>query len=415
MITDEMREFKNLIKYKIESLDILFENGDIENIEPGFISHLYIEKDYDNLFFPLINVSLAMEDSIYDRITKENDTVQFRLKIIKNIYDKDENFLKFESYCNKLFRCFLNQENIIKDNKQVEDKKETENESESANYKGNVRSFYLFTEDIIKCKKIINLSIESASLSDLVIYLIGDCGIEKLLMTKLDNQKSLSNVIIPNGNLIETLSFLDDLEGFYKKGTVLFFDIDTAYLIDRNALCTSWRKNEVKITHIHVANQSGGDSQLNGQYTDKDRKSNHVFTNNRRIDMIGGGVINDQLSGNKLTVINSKDNSVVDISTDSTQIGEPNKHMMSTKINHQYTISNIKTTLEENECVCDIAFLGIDIDLFTPNKEVLITYEDPKFNKKYSGKYRITKVQSILKKDAEELVGEIQVTLKRQK
>lgn len=415
MITDEMREFKNLIKYKIESLDILFENGDIETIEPGFISHLYIEKDYDNLFFPLINVSLAMEDSIYDRITKENDTVQFRLKIIKNIYDKDENFLKFESYCNKIFRCFLNQENVIKDNKQVEDKKETENESESANYKGNVRSFYLFTEDIIKCKKIINLSVESASLSDLVIYLIGDCGIEKLLMTKLDNQKSVSNVIIPNGNLIETLSFLDDLEGFYKKGTVLFFDIDTAYLIDRNALCTSWKKNEVKITHIHVANQRGGDSQLNGQYTDKNRKSNHVFTNNGRIDMIGGGVINDQLSGNKLTVINSKDNSVVDISTDSTQIGEPNKHMLSTKINHQYTISNIQTTLEENECVCDIAFLGIDIDLFTPNKEVLITYEDPEFNKKYSGKYRITKVQAILKKDAEELVGEIQVTLKRQK
>lgn len=415
MITDEMREFKNLIKYKIESLDILFENGDIETIEPGFISHLYIEKDYDNLFFPLINVSLAMEDSIYDRITKENDTVQFRLKIIKNIYDKDENFLKFESYCNKIFRCFLNQENVIKDNKQVEDKKETENESESANYKGNVRSFYLFTEDIIKCKKIINLSVESASLSDLVIYLIGDCGIEKLLMTKLDNQKSVSNVIIPNGNLIETLSFLDDLEGFYKKGTVLFFDIDTAYLIDRNALCTSWKKNEVKITHIHVSNQRGGDSQLNGQYTDKNRKSNHVFTNNGRIDMIGGGVINDQLSGNKLTVINSKDNSVVDISTDSTQIGEPNKHMLSTKINHQYTISNIQTTLEENECVCDIAFLGIDIDLFTPNKEVLITYEDPEFNKKYSGKYRITKVQAILKKDAEELVGEIQVTLKRQK
>lgn len=415
MITDEMREFKNLIKYKIESLDVLFENGDIENIQPGFISHLYIEKDYDNLFFPLINVSLAMEDSIYDRISKENDTVQFRLKIIKNIYDKDENFLKFESYCNKLFRCFLNQENIIKDNKQIEEKKETENESESANYKGIVRSFYLFTEDIIKCKKIINLSVESASLSDLVIYLIGDCGIEKLLMTKLDNQKSVSNVIIPNGNLIETLSFLDDLEGFYKKGTVLFFDIDTAYLIDKNALCTSWKKNEVKITHIHVANQSGGDSQLNGQYTDKDRKSNHVFTNNRRIDMIGGGVINDQLSGNKLTVINSKDNSVVDISTNSTQIGEPNKHMLSTKINHQYTISNIQTTLEENECVCDIAFLGIDIDLFTPNKEVLITYEDPEFNKKYSGKYRITKVQAVLKKDAEELVGEIQVTLKRQK
>ena len=68
MITDEMREFKNIIKYKIDGFDILFENGDIESIPPGMINHLYIEKDFDVLYFPLINVSMAMKDTVYERI-----------------------------------------------------------------------------------------------------------------------------------------------------------------------------------------------------------------------------------------------------------------------------------------------------------------------------------------------------------
>ena len=106
MITDEMREQKNIIKYKIDGFDILFENGDIEKIPPGMINHLYIEKDFDVLFFPLINVSMAMKDEVYERINREVETVQFRMKIIKNIYDKDFKFLKYELFCNGLFRCF---------------------------------------------------------------------------------------------------------------------------------------------------------------------------------------------------------------------------------------------------------------------------------------------------------------------
>lgn len=415
MITDEMREFKNIIKYKIDGFDILFENGDIESVPPGMINHLYIEKDFDVLYFPLINVSMAMKDTVYERINKESETVQFRMKIIKNIYDKDFKFLKYELFCNQLFRCFMDKKRVIKDNEQMKDKEETENKSESANYFGNTRNFYLFTEDVIKCKKILNLSVESSDITDLVLYLIGECGIEKLLMSKLDNRDTVENFIVPNGNLIDTINYLDNLKGFYKKGLVLFFDIDCAYFIDKNALCTSWRPNEVKITHIHVANQKSGDSELNGQFTSKDRKQYHVFANTNRVDMVNTNIVHDQLSGNKLVVIDSKSDSVTDISGESTQIGDPNKHMMATKDQNQFTISNIQTILQENECMCDISFLGIDIDVFTPNKEILITYEDPEFNKKYSGNYRIVKIISAFKKDAEELVGEIQVSLKRQK
>ena len=196
---------------------------------------------------------------------------------------------------------------------------------------------------------------------------------------------------------------------------LLFFDIDCAYLIDKNALCTSWRKNEVRVTHIHVANQKNSDSQLNGQFINKDRKQTHVFAHTERVQMTNKNVLNDQIVGNAVTVIDAKTNTVTNIKTNSTQIGNANTNLLSTKSSNMYTLSSIETRMIENEYICNMAFIGLDINVFSPNKELLITYEDPKLNKKYSGNYRISKVTATLKKDADELVGEIQVTLKKQK
>lgn len=414
MITDEMRSYRNLIKYKVDNMDILFKNGDIVTIGSSWVTHLYIEKDFDNLYFPIFNISVVIKDELYDRINRENETVQFRLRIVKNIYDSDNKLLQYELYCNKLFRCFMDKETVIKDNEQVKDKKETE-ETESANYRSNPRNFYLFTDDVLNCKNMFNLSIRDADLTDLVIYLLGESKITNVLMSKLDNKEHIKDLILPNGNLIDTLNYLNELKGFYKKGMLLFFDIDCAYLIDKNALCTSWRRNEVRVTHIHVANQKNSDSQLNGQFINKDRKQTHVFAHTERVQMSNKNILNDQIVGNAVTVIDAKTNTVTNIKTNSTQIGNANTNLLSTKSSNMYTLSSIETRMLENEYICNMAFIGLDIDVFSPNKELLITYEDPELNKKYSGNYRLSKVTATLKKDADELVGEIQVTLKKQK
>ena len=237
MITQEMRENKNLIKYRVDNFDVMFENGDIEKLNGDMVTHLYIEKDFDELYFPIVNISIMMRDELYHRIKQENETVQFRVRIIKNIYDQDFKFLKYELYFNEIFRCFKDKENVIEDNENVESKKSTEG-NESVTLGNNTRDFYLFTDEVTKCKKFFNLSVESALLSDLLIYLMGETGINKLLMTKLENNPTLKDVTVPSGNVIDAINYLNNLKSLYKKGMTLFFDIDTTYLIDRNYQCT---------------------------------------------------------------------------------------------------------------------------------------------------------------------------------
>ena len=414
MITQEMRNYKNIIKYKIDNFDIMFENGDIEKLNGDMVTHLYIEKDYDELYFPIVNVSIMMGDELYHRIQQENDTVKFRIRVVKNIYDQDMKFLKYELYFNEIFQCFKDKENVIEDNKAVETKKETEGD-ESVSLGNNTRDFYLFTDEVTKCKKFFNLSIQSASMTDLLVYILGETGVSQLLMSKLNNNETLSNLTIPSGNAIDAINYLNNLKSLYQKGMLLFFDIDTTFLIDKNYKCTAWRKNEIRITHIHIANQQSSDSQLNGYFVNKDRKQTHVFANTDRIQIKNTNITSNQIGGNNIKVIDSKAGSTQNVSANTTSVGSTNEQILTVKSGNKYAVSDLKTRLEENECICGVTLIGVDTEVVSPNKEILLTYEDSKLNKQYGGNYRVSKTTATLTKDAGELVGEVQVILKKQK
>lgn len=414
MITQEMRENKNLIKYRVDNFDVMFENGDIEKLNGDMVTHLYIEKDFDELYFPIVNISIMMRDELYHRIKQENETVQFRVRVIKNIYDQDFKFLKYELYFNEIFRCFKDKENVIEDNENVESKKSTEG-NESVTLGNNTRDFYLFTDEVTKCKKFFNLSVESSLLSDLLIYLMGETGINKLLMTKLENNPTLKDVTVPSGNVIDAINYLNNLKSLYKKGMTLFFDIETTYLIDRNYQCTAWRKNEIKITHIHVANKQSNDSQLNGYFTNKDRKQTHVFANTDRLEVRNTNITSNQINGNNVRIIDSKAGSTQSVGGQTTSVIKNNDHLLTIKDGNAFAASELKVRMEENECICGITLIGVDTEVVSPNKEVLVTFEDSNLQKQYGGNYRISKTITILTKDAEELVGEVQVILKKQK
>ena len=55
----------------------------------------------------------------------------------------------------------------------------------------------------------------------------------------------------------------------------------------------------------------------------KKEKQCHLFSHNKRIDMKNSNIINDQIHGNEVTLLNAKTNSVKQIKTSTTQIGNP--------------------------------------------------------------------------------------------
>ena len=56
MITEEMRKYRTNVKYKVNTLVVLFDDGSSIEIQPGMVTSLYIEKDFDNLYFPITSL-----------------------------------------------------------------------------------------------------------------------------------------------------------------------------------------------------------------------------------------------------------------------------------------------------------------------------------------------------------------------
>jgi hypothetical protein len=153
---------------------------------------------------------------------------------------------------------------------------------------------------------------------------------------------------------------------------------------------------------------------MNGYFINKNRKQTHVFANTGRVEIRNTNITQNQLQGNKIRIINPKANSTQNVSAKSTSVGSKNDQLFSVKDGAEFTASNIQTYIEENECICNVVLVGIDSEVVSPNKEVMITYEDSELQKTYGGNYRISRVLTTLTKDASELVGEVQVLLKKQ-
>ena len=144
-------------------------------------------------------------------------------------------------------------------------------------------------------------------------------------------------------------------------------------------------------------------------------KSKDVFANTDRVQVRNTNITNNQIAGNKIKVIDAKAGSAQQVGANTTAVNSNNEQILMVKQGNKYTASQIKTKLEENECICGVTLIGVDTEVVSPNKEILVTYEDSKLQKQYGGNYRVCRTTTTLTKDASELVGEVQVVLKKQK
>ena len=154
---------------------------------------------------------------------------------------------------------------------------------------------------------------------------------------------------------------------------------------------------------------------MNGYFIDKDRKQTHVFANTDRIQVLNNNITDNQMSGHNIKIIDPKANTKTNVSATTTTTGGKNEKLLTIKSGNKYAATELETRLIENECICAVVLVGVDIEVVSPNKEIMLTYEDVELNKRYGGNYRVAKVTAALSKDAEELAGELNVVLKKQK
>lgn len=404
--------YSNNIKYEPEEVLIVLKKETIK-VDPSFVIELMMEKNFDTDYFPVTKLSMMLKVDVYKKIISEKDTVKIRLKLRKNLYDKNNKFIKYSIIFNDLFCFFTDDETPLMEKESLELARKVEGENSPTNYK-EVYGFYLFKEnEVTGCKKIVN-EVISGSIVDMAAFLFNKVGTKKVLMTPPDNTSISNNVLIPALNVVQTFNYIEQKIGMYKKGMLLFFDYEHAYLIDKNYKCTAWKSNENKQTMIHIFNRNSQYTIANGSYVNQKEKTAILFTNTDSVKMNNNSIISNQLEGNKVVLITPSKNSNSTIIQGGSTRGDTNIKVIVNKDSNKYLVESEKTRLDEHNCTIQISFVDTDIETFTPNKEFVLKFEDLTINKKYGGKYRLASTLTIFKKDGKEFVSYTTCLLKRQ-
>lgn len=416
MKLEDILKYVEYVKYEVTILNIVLPDETLE-IMPTFVSELMIEHDYDSLYTPMFSLSVALSQEEYRRIIQHKDSVKFIVKIIKTFYDDEKNVLRYETFLNDTFCSHITDETPLMEQDLIDMTRDTYNADPDDKMPmdlKNVYDFWLFKDEHVMAGNTdVNMVIKSGYVNDIITQLLRKAGLNRVLMTPANNKSRVSNLLIPLMTTVKAIDYLHQIKGIYNKGVMFFMDFDTTYFIDKNAYCTAWRPNEYKTTNIYVFSQKSQFNSVIGQFDDAETEEINIFTNSDSVDVTNKSLINNAIYGNKMILINSKNDTISTIEPKLTQRGSSNTNINIQKHKNSYLKNSDKTALLENEYSVKLILKDVDLDSLTPNKCFKIIFQNTELNEKYGGTYRISHMLTTFRKMGEELDSDTICELKQ--
>lgn len=395
-LPDNLKEYR----YLISSFQFLFpDKPDIVDILPNQVTTFSIEKNYDTEHFPVLKVTMQISTMLYYRILAKKTETKVRMRLQKYVTKVVPQFK--EDVFNDLFVFFLPKDEPFIDKKLHEAAKKTDGSNTTSRDMNTELTLYLFKEsDLVGSKAYIGNILTCHTMTDTLAYLLSSGGFGKVLMTPLDNQSAYNEIRLLGLPLLGQIIYLDNQYGFYNLPLLLFFDIDTTYILDKNPNCTAWRPNEIKQTVFSVKDSLNPNSLTSGGII-KDNKYIINITPGSE-DISNESVVLDHIEGNNFISVNTSTCGKNSVSSGAVQRGPGTYRLFFNKYYNSFAESNKKAEIKENGDVVNTNTSNIDISAFAPNKEYLFIYEDQELNSEYGGKYRITNTVFVFAKSGEE-------------
>jgi hypothetical protein len=272
---------------------------------------------------------------------------------------------------------------------------------------------FLPEKDLLNTKMHLNTIIEESDMATALTYCLTAGSFSKILMTPIENTIMYKEILLPGLTLLGTLKYLDSQYGLYSRGSLIFFDLDAIYIIDRNPKCTAWRQGEYFQTVFNI-NSSVNPVYLSpGSYDNEHERRHYINVPLDAINMFNTSVTNDQIEGNHIYIVNSLSGKTTDIKSNAPQRGDGTYKVLFNKYNNEYAAKAEAYRRNENGNIIQINLGDIDIEALTPNKEFLFTFEDLVFNRDHGGSYRIIKSTMVLAKQGEEFSMSVMATFKK--
>lgn len=400
----------NFYRYLMSKCDIIIPGENPMSLKMSNILSFRIEKDYDNLYFPIFYIKLFIDIPLYYKIIKNKTTVKFNIKLESYQYQSTNEINYRETIFDSSFAIYSSDDNyFIDEQNYLNMQRITGNQMT-----GTPIEFYLFKEsDIISSRKIINKVISSDNMTNILLYLLSTSGVSKLLMTPLDNAEYNYEVLLLPTTVIQNIIYLENRYGFYKNGSVFFYDFNNVYLLSKTATGYTYSPNEFTNVIVSIMDTSNNNSFTPGNYKDNTTKTYTLHINRGNISLTTKSITENETSGTNINIVNGQENSSILVIPDVQTRGDNTEKVIVDRFNNKYLPSMIENEKIENSNIAVITAVDHDISILAPNKRYTLAFENTEVNKTYGGWYRLSSEVSLFERQGESFSVESIIKLKK--
>lgn len=195
--------------------------------------------------------------------------------------------------------------------------------------------------------------------------------------------------------------------GLHSAGTILFFDYDKVYVIDKKLGATAWVNNEVTSVYLTSFPSTSDQSIMkSGFFENRVEKYWVINIVGNSISIENDAMYADQLVGGNILAIDSNTGEIsqlksnITISKSSPSNGGTVNRVVIQDTGSNNTLQSAKTEIEQSQNTLNVVVENINIKALAPNKDFIFTTDNTKYQS-YTGHYRIRNMSAIFTKESE--------------
>lgn len=403
-----------LCRYSVENLILMLGEEKMSLDHSNILSIEYLN-DYEFNIRALLKISLRIDIRRKLWILRNKRSITAKFELVKFGMDMDSEIAVTtpEIVWNQEFALYFPDEEESTDTSVMEQRIDlneggsfSANDIESENYyeTENMIDIFLFDQKFLDASNNTYNEVYTKSLlQTCVARLLTMTKHDRVIMSPFENDEVYEELLCPAGPAYKSLIYLDQYYGFYKTGAIIYYDVDTLYILNSNGKVTAKKQGEFPTTTIYVTAMDYS-TPGNGMYRRAGEKVFYCSVNEMNINSQKFSDNNNEILGSEAKYVIEDDVTIDLASANQSYTNQRNERITYTKKDDNKFIANIsRARREENEIVLYITGENLDITSFTPNKEFQICFDETTKHMKYGDyKYRMSYAYHVLKPESDQ-------------
>ena len=251
----------------------------------------------------------------------------------------------------------------------------------------NILNVFLFQKSLMNASnKTVNAVFTRDNIQNMAAQLLTETGHKRVLISPMENTKIYEELLVPAFPCYKALMFLDQYFGFYKTGGMIYYDVDTLYILNTNGKCRAKQQDEWPET-MFIVTESPRSLPGNAMVIRPNEKVFYCNIAEASLNVQNYANTMNEKYGSTAKIVVTDDTAINTAEAEQDYIDQRNTtYAYITKEDNQFTADIMKARMEENQVNVMINANNLDIQAFTPNKTFKLTFDDTTKQEKY-GKY----------------------------